>query len=667
MQKAILIVGICLGHYSFAQAQNRSDSIKSRELKEVIVTGKTGLDSINESKPLSSIDEYLLKLPKVNSIKRGGYAWEATVNNMATERISVTLDGMKIFCACTDKMDPVTSYVEILNLDNIEVGSGLSGNLHGANSIGGGLDLKLQKAGFHQKKLNISLNSAYETNGNYRIAGVGAAYSSPKFYINSGVFYRKSDNYLAGGNHTVDFSQFGKVNVFSNAGFRIAKDKTLEGTMIYDVASDVGYPALTMDVKTAKGLITSVTYRQEDVSGAFSIWESKLYYNDITHIMDDTKRPNVPVHMDMPGNSRTGGYYSTLKGRKGRHNFVLSQDTYYNQSLASMTMYPVDKTQLPMFMYTWPDIRTLNAAVYAEDNYVIDIRNALKVSTRLSSQWDGLQSDFGYRTLKMYYPDMSQFRNRLLGNISAKYTHYLKDVQIKAGGGFGTRAPSPTESYGFYLYNSFDNYDNIGKPNLKNESAAEANIAVTLTKPKYSITWDASCFYFSNYIIAKPDNGFSTMTYGATGVMVYRNLPHASVFNTGLETKLLFLKSLHWINHLAFSLGKDNNSQPLPLIAPFSYSSSLGYVRKRISAEVELQGAGKQVNFSSEYGEDKTPAYYVLNVSAGYELPLGDFSRSATLKAGIENLFDRNYSTYADWNNIPRKGRNLFINLKIKI
>jgi len=667
MQKKILILVICLGISFLTSAQSKSDSIKTRQLKEVTVTGKTGLDSINESKPLSSIDEYIQKLPKVNPIKRGGYAWEATVNNMATERISVTLDGMKIFCACTDKMDPVTSYVEILNLDNIQVGSGLSGNLHGANSIGGGLDLKLQKAGFHSKKLNLTLNSAYETNGNYRIAGIGGAYSSPKFYINSGLFYRKSDNYVAGGNQIVDFSQFGKVNVFSNGGYKLAKDKTLEGTVIYDVATDVGYPALTMDVKTAKGLITSISYKQEDLSDVFSNWETKLYYNDITHIMDDTKRPNVPVHMDMPGNSRTGGYYSTLKGRNGKHNFVLSQDTYYNQSLASMTMYPIDKSQMPMFMYTWPDIRTLNAAVYAEDRYIIDIKNTVQLSTRLSSQWDGLQSDFGYRTLKMYYPDMTQFQNRLLGNISAKYTHYLKDAQLKVGGGYGSRASSPTEAYGFYLYNSFDNYDNIGNPNLKNESAAEANFAFTLTKHKYSITWDASYFYFSNYIIAKPDKGFSSMTYGATGVMVYRNLPHASIFNTGLETKVLFLKNFHWNNHLAYSLGQDNDRQPLPLIAPFSYSSSLDYVRKRISANVEIQGAGKQVNYSSEYGEDQTPAYFILNLSAGYELPLGDCCQSALLKIGVENLLDRKYSTYADWNNIPRKGRNVYVNLKINL
>ena len=33
------------------------------------------------------------------------------------------------------------------------------------------------------------------------------------------------------------------------------------------------------------------------------------------------------------------------------------------------------------------------------------------------------------------------------------------------------------------------------------------------------------------------------------------------------------------------------------------------------------------------------------------------------LKYGIENILDTTYSTYADWNNIPRQGRNFFVNL----
>jgi len=665
MAKSVLIIGIFVGCFYSVRAQNNKDTIRNILIREVVVTAKTGLDSINESKPLSSIDEYMQHLPNVNPIRRGGYAWEPTINNMATERISVTVDGMKIFCACTDKMDPVTSYVEIPNLDNIHVGSGMGDNLHGTNSIGGSLDMKLQKAGFNSQQLNFSLNSAYETNGNYWVEGIGAVYTSPRFYINTGLFHRKSDDYKAGGDQTIDFSQFEKTNVFSNLGYRLTANKTIEGTVIYDMASDVGYPALTMDVKSAKGLITSVSLLTDNISDVLSTWETKLYFNDIKHVMDDTHRPDVVMHMDMPGKSKTGGYYMTIKGRLLKHIIVLSQDSYYNQSWADMTMYPKNTSDQPMFMYTWPDVRTFNAAVYAEDKYIIDTQNTLQLSTKFSFQNDGVHSDFGYQTLKVYYPDMAQFQNRFLWNVAAKYTHYWKDLQLKLGSSYGCRAPSVTEAYGFFLFNTFDNYDYIGNPHLKNESSAEVNGAFVLNKRTYSITLDGSYFAFSNYIIGKPNTSYAPMTIGASGVKVFQNLDHASIFNTSLETKVLFLHDFHWTNHLTYSQGEDNSNKPLPLIAPFSYRSAVDYIRKRISAGIEAQGAATHSQYSAEYGETETPAYFLLNLSAGYDLPLGKYS--ATIKAGVENLFDRKYSTYADWDHILRKGRNIFINLKLNI
>ncbi|MDP4272172.1 MAG: TonB-dependent receptor, partial [Bacteroidota bacterium] len=409
---------------------------------------------------------------------------------------------------------------------------------------------------------------------------------------------------------------------------------------------------------------TSVSYLEDNVSNLFSTWETKLYFNNITHTMDDTHRPDVAMHMDMPGKSRTGGYYTTLKGRTGRHRIVLSQDSYYNQSWADMTMYPKDGSKEPMFMYTWPDVRTLNVSVYVEDRYMIDSKDALQVSSKISFQRDGEQSNFGYESMKIYYPDMAQFQNRLLWNVSAKYTHYWQDVQLKLGGSYGDRAPSVTEAYGFYLYNSFDNYDNIGNPHLRNESSAEVNGAFVLNKPTYSVTLDASYFYFFNYIIGKQES-YAPMTIGASGVKVYRNLNHAQIFNAGLEAKVLFLNNFHWVNHLTYSRGTDDIENPLPLIAPFGYTSAIEFFRKRFSAEAEVQGAAPRDCYRPDYGESRTPGYALLNLSAGYDFPVAHHTLS--VKTGVENLFDRQYSTYADWNHILRKGRNVFINLKLTI
>ena len=74
-----------------------------------------------------------------------------------------------------------------------------------------------------------------------------------------------------------------------------------------------------------------------------------------------------------------------------------------------------------------------------------------------------------------------------------------------------------------------------------------------------------------------------------------------------------------------------------------------------------LAGNSRQSNFSPDFGEDQTPAYAIVNANAGYIL---GFEKSRLYgKIGVENLLDAYYSTFGDWNNIPRPGRNFYLNL----
>ena len=107
-----------------------------------MVTSDLPSDSkVSNKGRVATVEEHLLQLQGVEMVRRGAYAWEPVVNGMQTERVSTTIDGMKIFYACTDKMDPVTSYVESGNLKRISLNSGLDGNPQATGNIGGSLDL----------------------------------------------------------------------------------------------------------------------------------------------------------------------------------------------------------------------------------------------------------------------------------------------------------------------------------------------------------------------------------------------------------------------------------------------------------------------------------------------------------------------------------------------
>lgn len=637
----------------------QADTIQ--QLEEVIIIGKKRELNIKQAKPLASLDDYLQQSGIVTMIRRGGYAWEPVINNMASERTVVTIEGMHIFGACTDKMDPITSYVEISNLSEATVTSGQHGSSYGP-TISGALDLKRSRTGLTTPGWKTSVSTGFESNSSQKILGSAIGYTHNAFYIDTDVMYREAENYSAGNNREVPFSQFRKFNVSGTSGFRVDKSKLFEASVIYDKASDVGYPALPMDVSLAESLITSARFEVVPLAGMVRLWETKLYYNTVTHRMDDTQRPAVPIHMDMPGWSSTYGAYSSVAGSYGKHSFKLNLNSYYNLSKAEMTMYPENPDENSMYMLTWPDVHTWFSGIFAEDNHAFNCHSNLKVSANAGWHSNTISSHMGLESIRIFYPDAPRTKERLLKSIAASYS-YSKALRFSVGAGYGERAPSVSEAYGFYLFNSFDGNDYIGNPLLANERSLEGNVSVGHENSSRKAKLSASYFHIADYIIGKPDAEIIPMTIGAQGVKRYTALPFASLFNTELEVEQRLTERLKWKILLACSRGRDNKGNRLPLISPFRYASSMDYTLNRFSCGLTVHGNASQIDYSEEYGEDRTPAYAIANLNAGYVFNM--LPCKVYTNIGVENLLDSYYSSFRDWNNIPAKGRNFFINVVI--
>ncbi len=632
-----------------------------RNLDEVlIVSNERGKRTRSVKGAVAGIDEHLGELRNVNLVRRGSYAWEPVVNNMQTERLSTTIDGMKIFYACTDKMDPVTSYVESGNLQSISLNSGLDGNPQATGNIGGSLDLKLRKVGFEADSRHVSLSAGHEWNGHLQVYGADAAFSSYRTYLNTGVFYRDADCYRVGGGELLNYSQFSKVNLFANAGLRLTDNDVLETTFIFDRATDVGYPALNMDVAKAQGLITSLSYKH---LFGWASWETKAYYNHIIHIMDDTTRPDVLIHMDMPGDSWTTGLYSLLTtsvGQELQHDVAVNYDLYYNRLFADMTMYPGGAA--PMYMVTWPDVGTLNTGLAVTDNVSVDSRQSLRLSAKVAWQNQRLNNEEGYSGQKVFFPLMTDRYYQTTGRIAASYQLSIFNFQFSIGTGWGSRAPTVTEAYGYYLNNTFDQYDYMGNPHLSNESAFELNSEFSILKSEFSVSLNSNVFLFKDYIIGRLDDRLSAMTVGAEGVKVYRNLDHATIANLSLTADWQITDRLTWNGKLGYSAGLDDEGDNLPLISPVAWRTQLQYGTGRVQTELEVRGNARQTNYAPKYGETQTESWNIVNLSVQYQVNSG-----ISIRGGVENLFDKRYSAYSDWNNIPQKGRNVYLNLTIEL
>ena len=168
-------------------------------------------------------------------------------------------------------------------------------------------------------------------------------------------------------------------------------------------------------------------------------------------------------------------------------------------------------------------------------------------------------------------------------------------------------------------------------------------------------------FLFSNYIIGQFENRLSAMTVGAEGVKVYGNISHATIANLSLTWDWQISEHLSWNEKVSYSSGRDADGDPLPLISPINWRGELQYQNQNFQAQATVKGNTRQSSYGEKYGETAAKAWTILNLSVQYQLSI--LRSQPSVRFGVENLFDKHYATYADWNHIPQKGRNIYMNL----
>ncbi len=632
------------------------------KIQEVRIQAKGKQKIKNDIKMNISIDEYLSSSSNISFIKRGAYAWEPLLNNMSTERSVITIDGMHIFGACTDKMDPVTSYLESNNLSGVSITSGQEGSMHGA-TVAGSIDLQKQQTPFAMEKAwKATYQTGFEFNNQQYYNLASLAHSNERWVTDASIAFRKAKNYSDGNNQEINHSQYQKFNSSLGIAYITGDLSSIRVDAIFDQANDVGYPALPMDLWMSRALITSATYKQLFENKIWKAWESKIYFNAVEHYMDDTKRPENLVHMDMPGWSNTYGMLSKLSLTKHQWSSEIQWNAYKNVSIAEMTMYPQDRSQKTMFAYTWPWVTTGFSNLAMNNSWSFSEKSSLNFSGSLG--WNYNHSKY-IEFNKIFYPDARQTSNRILPSVQVSFDQEIAKYSFSMGLGYGQRAPSISEAYGYYIYNSFDRYDYVGNPNLKNETSFEWNASAGYKTDRFSIGTKANYFYIQDYIVGRILNLGSPMNYQSVGVKGYQSLDYAQLFNLSLQSQYDILHHLHWKGSLTYAKAVDNNQENLPFIRPLNYRSSLQYMHNHWAVQLAVQGDFKQRDFSPMYGEDQSPAFQIWDASADYHFQVK--KQHFSLQIGVENLFNKYYSTYADWGNIPRMGRNVFSSLKMVI
>ncbi len=630
--------------------------------EEILVNGTLNdgddmLSSFYITSNLNSIDELISKTSGMTVVKRGNFAAEPVIRGMNSDRINITINGMKIQSACTDKMDPVTSYAETDNLKSISISRGSFDSDHCGN-MQSGIDLKLKDAEtFNKTDFSGSLSAGYLSVSQGNNLEGSFDLNTPSFGSAVNFAYRSSGDYKTGSGEVVPYSGFNKINFSNSNVFDIGKSSSIKADILYDYAWDIGYPALTMDVKDAEALITGVEFESFDVSSFIRNIDARIYYNKVTHIMDDSQRDNR-IKMDMPGWTETLGAYLISTLDAGGTELNAKADFSKVNAKAEMTMYAPGS--IPMYMLTWPDVDKTEGTLSLGTS-----KQILPQFTFSINGWGGfvntsIENEIGMGELMIFYPDFSGRDSRFVGGLSAGLRYFPSD-DVSAGFNysFNKRSLTISEQYAFYIFNRLDSYDYVGDPYLKNETVNQFELNVLANTRKLRLETSAFGYFFADYILGQINESYSAMTEGAMGVKVYQNIPSAKLLGFEQTADYQISSKFRAINNIQYTYGVDDQGEFLPQIPPLMGSLSIRFSEQDYLVQAETVWAAAQRNVNESYGESQSPSFIVFNLRGSVKL-----FEALSVDAGIENIFDMLYYEHLDWQQIPRPGRNLYISLK---
>jgi iron complex outermembrane receptor protein len=308
----------------------------------------------------------------------------------------------------------------------------------------------------------------------------------------------------------------------------------------------------------------------------------------------------------------------------------------------------------------WQDSYIAKGSVFGEYHfkpkafqYVISTRLELN-SADINDPTDEFVQANGDAAVTQFNPSLSLGAIRTIGE-EVTMGIWLARAQRSAG---------LTERYINFFPVGQDPYELLGNPQLNPEVNNQLDLTFQWQKTNTSLNIDLFAGYLQEYISSVIDPDLSPRLPMSPGVRRYVNIQDA--FKTGFEfswTQQLLSDLQHQLG-FAYTYAQDlERDEPLPEIAPldFRYVLSGIYIDGRLRPELIFRHVLEQNRVSTEYGERATPSFTLLDAKVAFQL-----SKSASITAGVNNLFDENYyehlSRSVRGNNLPifAPGRNAF-------
>ena len=642
-------------------------------------------EDLNRSSPATAAQP-LAEIPGVSLSSAGYWNTIPTIRGLGGSRVLVLIDGDRENNLWAGR-SPITPFIDVSNVERIEVVKGPASVLYGSDALGGVINIISKQPDFAKADKWSFLNhveSRYSSvddgwSGLYSLAGGGYGLD-----FSLTVAARDADSYKDGHGDEVENSQFeGESFAFKSRYFLDeAQNHDLSINIRSNNIDDMGvtkkqgarYSHFTkFDTDTYK-----LAYHGRNL-GWLNDLQLKGWYVDQERIYAaDIPSLESPIYKLKGNEFETSALGVSLQGQvdPGQNNslvfgceFVAEEadgDEYItvkrnnnNSTAKELIFKPIPDSERDHFgffaqdkIYFGERITVLAGLRY--DYFVADAEDAPFTTT----SYNGNGNITGSQTTINHFSSKSD--DAVTFNLGLLYV-LNENFHLTCNFSSGFRAPDMFERYS----TRSSSYMIIGNPELDPEHSYNGDLGFKFNYQR--LRGSVSGFYsqVTDYIdLVNNGNTFAGMDSRG-----YVNVTEAELYGADGSLEFDLLEKLTVYGNLAYVVGRDrNNHDRLNTIPPLNGIFGARWhdqLTNGLSYWFDFNGNCYAAQNHPAPGENETPGYTFFNLHSGIKFDYGNF-KDIALSVNVENLFDKTYRNHLntmDFYNDP--GFNVVTSIKV--
>ncbi len=598
----------------------------------------------------SNVAEAVEKIPGVAVVGKGGYSMVPAIRGLAEHRILLLLDGIRI--TSERRIGASASFINLNNIDHIEVNRGPYSVFYGSGAVGGIINV-VTKSPEAYAPLRGSFQLSYNTVKNERAGSANLSGSLGQFGFMLGVNGKKADDYSAPSGK-IEQSRYSDYDILLKVN-REGENSLLYMTVFHYQGTNVGKPSPKSRLKPRwypdeRNTLFTLGYEVKNKFYLDRLSASIFVMRSFLETQKDNLRESLSVQKRNLAEVGGTNYGFKIRGNKDvDENFILSFgiDFFGRGGLEdSNTEYIFDENgniSLQTNEFSLQDARRQNFGLYVDNKITL----FPSVTFNVGARFDLINTS-----------NLNMLKNRISRKDQSLTAYLGSEIQLSsrisllANVGRSFRFPSISELF----YTGLTGRGTVfGKLNLEPEKSLNLDIGLRYIHEKFF----ASIYGFNNSV--------NDMIQKYAGLdeeeFFYRNLSQARISGLEGEFYLSVFKNVELFVNFHQIKGHEKDSDMdtyLNYIPPSRLTiwPKISMGKFWLEPKVTLTASQKKPGPL----EKEIDGFSLVNAIFGYKL-----SPRVTFLAIVQNLFDQTYRLSADVQGVDAPGRSLILKVSFSL